>query len=105
MNDNTFDALADEQRRTLLLELLESNPQDAKIESSSGASGLTDNEKRAQIVMYHTHLPKLEDYGHIEWNRAANEVVKGPRFEEIRPLLEWIDDQTESVGQIDPFKQ
>jgi hypothetical protein len=104
MNDDAFSALAHEQRRTLLLALLESNPQDARIESSSGASGLTDAEKRAQIEMYHTHLPKLEDHGYIEWNRATNEVVRGPRFDDIQPLLEWIADHPDIANHNSQFQ-
>jgi hypothetical protein len=92
MNDTVFNALAHEQRRTLLLDVLESNPQDTGVESRSGESAPTGAEQRAQIAMYHTHLPTLEDYGYIEWNRDAHEVVEGPRFEEVRPLLEWVDD-------------
>ncbi|MFC7131810.1 MULTISPECIES: DUF7344 domain-containing protein [Salinibaculum] len=99
MNDKTFDALAHEQRRTLLLDILESNPQDAGVELPTGESAPTDAERRVWISMYHSHLPKLEDYGYIEWNRDAQEVVKGPQFEEIRPLLEWVDDQAELPGQ------
>lgn len=35
----------------------------------------------------HVHLPKLADAGYIEWDRDAHTVVKGPRFDEIRPLM------------------
>jgi hypothetical protein len=41
--------------------------------------------------MFHTHLPKLEEAGFIVWHQDTNKVEKGPRFEEIRPLLELID--------------
>lgn len=99
MNDNAFDALAHEQRRALLFDLLESNPPDADIESAIGEPALTDTEQRTQIAMYHCHLPKLEDYGYIEWNKETNEIGKGPQFEEIRPLLKWIDNRTEIADQ------
>ena len=46
--------------------------------------------------MYHSHLPKLVDYGFIEWNTDTREIAKGPQFEEIRPVLECIDESTES---------
>ncbi|MFC6716761.1 transcriptional regulator [Natrialbaceae archaeon GCM10025810] len=90
MNDNAFNALAHEQRRTLLLDLLEHNPQGAKVESSTGHSVLTDAEQGIQVAMYHSHLPKLEDYGYIEWDEDTNEISKGPQFDEIRPLLEFL---------------
>lgn len=104
MNDSTFHALADEQRRALLLSLLESNPQDQGFESLTGDAALAEAERRTQVAMYHNHLPQLEDYGYIEWNKDAQEVVKGPRFEEIRPLLEWMDSQAELAGQSSQFK-
>ncbi|WP_158057919.1 transcriptional regulator [Halorussus halophilus] len=88
--DLDFEALAHEQRRTLLLALLESNPQDAGFESPTGHSVLTDAEQREQIEMFHIHLPKLEDHGYIEWNEETDQIVKGPQFDEIRPLLECI---------------
>jgi len=104
MNDSTFHALADEQRRALLLSLLESNPQDQGFESLTGDAALAEAERRTQVAMYHNHLPQLEDYGYLEWNKDAQEVVEGPRFEEIRPLLEWIDGQAELAGQSSQFK-
>jgi hypothetical protein len=88
MNDNAFDALAHERRRALLLDVLDEN----RVGPLGGESAPTDAEQRVQIAMYHRHLPKLEDYGYIEWNRDAHEVVEGKQFEEIRPLLEWLDE-------------
>jgi len=35
----------------------------------------------------------LDDYGFVTWDEETNEVSKGPRFEDIRPLLELVDDQ------------
>ncbi len=40
--------------------------------------------------MQHVHLPKLEEYGFIEWDRDSHEVRKGPKFNEIQPLLELL---------------
>lgn len=99
MNNDTFDALAHDRRRTLLLDILESNPQEVVLESPTGDSASTGAERRLQVAMYHDHLPKLEDYGYIEWHRDAHRVVEGPRFEEIRPLLEWVDDQAGPTGR------
>lgn len=91
MNDNGFNALAHQRRRTLLLDLLESNPQNVGVEPT-GESTLTEADQQVPTEMYHVHLPKLEDYGYIERDEDAQEVVKGPQFDEIRPLLECIDD-------------
>ncbi|MFC5367152.1 ArsR family transcriptional regulator [Salinirubrum litoreum] len=84
-----LDAIGHIQRRKLLLALLTHNPQDdepvAIVENESA-----DEEFTRLVGMQHVHLPKLEDYGFISWNRDANEVSKGPNFEEIRPLLELL---------------
>lgn len=92
MNDTTFDALANERRRALLLDLLVASPRDDTAHSSTGA---LQTKHRIQTEMFHTHLPKLEDYGFIRWDRDTHEIDQGPRFEAVRPLLEFIDDSTE----------
>ncbi|WP_436927670.1 hypothetical protein [Halosimplex amylolyticum] len=47
--------------------------------------------------MQHVHLPKLADYRFIEWNQGTHEVTKGPKFDEIRPLLELLDDREDEL--------
>jgi hypothetical protein len=96
MNDNAFNALADEQRRTLLLRLLNHNPQTVtKTLPADGNAETDDSARQFETAMYHVHMPKLEDYGYIEWDRGTNEVVKGPQFDEIRPLLECVADHAD----------
>lgn len=41
--------------------------------------------------MYHLHLPKLEGAGFIDATWERRSVTAGPRFGEIRPLLELLD--------------
>lgn len=92
--DDALDALADVQRRKLLLSLLDHNPQD----DSPVVIGATESEIEALeslTTMNHVHLPKLAEYGFIEWDRENNEVTKGPEFVEIRPLLELLKDHAD----------
>ena len=87
--DEMFDALGHVQRRKLLTALLIHNPQDDEsvvVAESESA----DEELTRMAEMKHLHLPTLEEYGFIDWNRDTNEVSKGPDFEEIRPLLELL---------------
>lgn len=59
--DDMVDALADVQRRTLLVALLEHNPQDDS--PVVIADSESDGDAVEQLVtMYHVHLPKLADY-------------------------------------------
>lgn len=83
--DDALDALAHAQRRKLLVALLEHNPQD----DSPVVLSDTDAVERL-VTMNHVHLPKLEAYGFIEWHEESHEIVKGPNFDEIRPLLELL---------------
>ena len=83
--DTQFEALANVHRRRLLVSLLEHNPQAAQ-QAASNTSDATDEERR-MIQLHHVHLPKLEGYGFITWDRETNQVVKGPQFDEIEPLL------------------
>lgn len=39
------------------------------------------------LQLTHSHLPRLEAEELIEWDRDAQTVTRGPRFEEIEPLL------------------
>lgn len=95
LND-ALDALAHVQRRKLLFALVDHNPQD------DSPVVLADSQDEADAVehlmeMQHVHLPKLVEYGFIDWNREAHEVTKGPNFDEIRPLLELLADHEDEL--------
>ncbi|WP_336336908.1 transcriptional regulator [Haloarcula brevis] len=94
--DDMVDALADVQRRKLLVALLEHNPQDDTPVVIADSESDADAVERL-VTMQHVHLPKLVDYGFIEWNEETHEVTKGPKFDEIRPLLELLDDHEDEL--------
>ena len=88
MRDDLFDALADSQRRRILAELLDHNPRDASVVSE----GNTEEKRERELIRnHHVHLPKLDDYGFIDWDRSDGVVTRGPRFDEIEVALESID--------------
>jgi predicted transcriptional regulator len=94
--DDMVDALADVQRRKLLIALLEHNPQDDTPVVIADSESESDAVERL-VTMQHVHLPKLADYGFIEWNEETHEVMKGPNFDEITPLLELLDDHEDEL--------
>ncbi len=94
--DDMVDALADVQRRKLLVALLEHNPQDDSAVVIADSESESDAVERL-VSMQHVHLPKLTDYGFIEWDEDTHEVMKGPNFDEIRPLLELLDDHEDEL--------
>ena len=94
--DDALDVLANGDRRRLLVALLEHNPQDDEDPQIPEDVTLEDEDAESlKIHMKHTHLPKLKDAGFIEWNPETSTVRKGPQFDEIRPLLELMDDHAD----------
>lgn len=96
MLDEALLALANEHRRRLLVALLEHNPQDDVPVPENVHVGEKELEI-LQIEMWQTHLPKLEDAGFIHWDRETHTVSKGPRFEDIRSLLELMDNHSDEL--------
>lgn len=41
-----------------------------------------------RVMMHHSHLPMLAEHEYIEWDPDAQEIARGPNFENIRPLLQ-----------------
>ena len=89
--DGQLEAIAHAHRRHILLELLDENPQPAGpavLDRQVNAS----NRENLRAAMHHVHLPKLEERGFVEWDQDANELTKGPKFEDVAPLLEVLDE-------------
>lgn len=108
---NVFEAIADDTRRRLLLLLCEREEvavPDAVLERGPVTSGADDDtdgwepsrsKQRTEIRLSHVHLPKLVDDGLVEWERGANVVRRGPRFEDVRPVLEVLAENASRVPQ------
>jgi hypothetical protein len=79
--DAMMDALGDEARRSILLTLLDTTPR-GTVDVSGGPASSDE-----AIQRRHVHLPKLAQYGYIEWDRDSDAVSRGPQFAAIEPLL------------------
>lgn len=96
--DEMLRALADVHRRRLLVALLEHNPEKADdVHIPEDIHTGQKEPERLHTLMFHIHLPHLEDAGFIRWEKETDTVVKGPRFEEIRPFLELIDTHVDEL--------
>ena len=88
--DSHLDAVSHVDRRRLLLTLLHANTDGNRpveidqIESDTA-------ERSLELSMHHVHLPKLEDKGLVDGDADTHSVMRGPRFGEIKPLLELLD--------------
>lgn len=90
--DRILDSFAKRQRRLVLLTLRRSDDvhqSDLLVRGSDGDD--------AEIALVHTHLPKLEDAGYVEWDRETGTVSKGPQFDEVAPLIELIEDHADEL--------
>ncbi|AUV80735.1 transcriptional regulator [Salinigranum rubrum] len=83
--DEQFSALADEYRRQLLVSLETKSTRPARLLSSTEAG--SHGPEFEDLLLRHVHLPKLVAHGYIDWNEETWQVTRGPKFEELRPLL------------------
>lgn len=99
--DRALTTLSHACRRRLLFELYEEV--DSAEENAINYTGIPPFESETrQILLYHVHLPLLEESGYVEWNEAERTIQRGPRWEEIEPLLELIDS---NLGELPPDLQ
>ncbi|PSP79203.1 hypothetical protein BRC81_07005 [Halobacteriales archaeon QS_1_68_20] len=87
--DTHLDALGHVDRRRLLLALL--NAEEAALPIEFDQLEHETAESDVLLSFYHNHLPKLEDRGFVDANLDQHSVTRGPRFDEIEPLLELLD--------------
>lgn len=85
--DRVLELAADRRRRQILSLLSRGEP---VTESGLMVRGAGD-ESNQNITDRHVHLPKLAGAGYIEWDHDTGEIAKGPRFDEVEPLLEFIE--------------
>jgi hypothetical protein len=88
--DETLVAVAHPQRRRVLFARFD-HPEgvDSHDLSGDGApeGGRAD---RRRVALRHDHLPRLSERGFVDWDRDDGTLRRGPRFDEVRPLLELL---------------
>lgn len=82
--DRVFGALRQRQRRLVLLGLSA-----GEIESEDDLPGPDGSREAVELV--HEHLPKLEAFGYVRWDRETGAISRGPAFGEIEPVIELIE--------------
>lgn len=87
--DQRLDVLGHETRRRVLVTLAVTDPSETvefdPEDLYTGKNG-TDREQFL-LSLHHAHLPKLDGADYVEWERGSATLARGPRFEEIEPLL------------------
>lgn len=92
--DRMVDALSHRDRRRVLAALRERNPIDSQT-VMAGRGGQRPAEDEPRLV--HHHLPKLDDLEYVSWDRASGTIMKGPKWDEIEPLLTVLGDNRERL--------
>jgi len=95
--DDLFSALTNRYRRRLLVGLLQHDSQSDTLELPADVLTTDGPSEALSIELYHVHLPMLEERELIEWERETQTVSPGPAFEEIRPLLELMDEHRDEL--------
>jgi hypothetical protein len=94
--DEIFEVLANVYRRRLLITLLDQNPQGEKISVPEAIHAGEKTIENIKLECYQYHLPRLEESGSIRWEEIQW-VMKGPRFDEIQPVLESLQNSSDEL--------
>ena len=92
-----LEALSDRYRRELLLALRRENPQDDDDRDPLDIIDPPHEPDVLEIELVHTHLPKLESLGFIEWDRETGKIAKGPDWDDIEPIVSLIADHRDEL--------
>lgn len=86
--DDHLEAMGHLERRCLLLRLAMNSGAEPGIDFSDLECG--GGELDPLVTMRHVHFPVLEEREFIRWDRENQRVTRGPRFDELEPLLELV---------------
>ncbi|AXR79715.1 hypothetical protein [Natrarchaeobaculum sulfurireducens] len=89
--DRVFDALSAEPRRQLVDALMDV-PDDGWVQLPDAAvtPAIETSLETLHLELQHQHLPLLADGGYVEWERTPFSVTRGPRFDEVRIVLDGL---------------
>jgi hypothetical protein len=88
---------ASDYRRVLLLDLLEHGRVELGTRTGAIADGSGVDPENLQPELFHVNLPKLEAAGSVECDRKNDAIEPGPRFEEVSPMLELLNDHADEL--------
>ena len=95
--DNVFNALSHTVRRRILVAIMTDNPRwQDEFETMEFRAENREREP-IRIEIYHQHLPLLDEGDFIDWDRETGQIRRGEHFEDIRPLLELLDNHRDEL--------
>lgn len=88
MDDEAFEALADQYRRDVLVALLSEDK--VRPVAVCDEAGEDEKAEATRAMLHHCHLPMLADGEFVDWDRDADVVRRGEAYAKVRPLLGFI---------------
>ena len=110
--DRVHELLSNRQRRHLLYLFLDAERWSVEAvsmrlvaaERNVPIDAVAENDRRRVAVsLVHDHLPRLADYGVIEYDDRSGDAVRSARFDELRPFVEQarsMERRTRSDGDL-----
>lgn len=95
--DQALSALSKTPRRCVLLALKEDSPRQQETFETGEITPNTPESETIRIELYHRHLPRLDETDYIDWDEDSGRIRRGEDFEEVRPLLELLDDHPDKL--------
>ncbi|WP_231182975.1 ArsR family transcriptional regulator [Haladaptatus sp. DYF46] len=87
--DEIFDVLSHRQRRHVLSTLLDSDDEITVSELAEMTSSKSDGDaSRIEVGLHHSHLPRLEGMGIVEYDRDAETVEPTAAVADLEPFFE-----------------
>jgi hypothetical protein len=90
--DRLFEVLSHPYRRRLLASLQavvtsESHRPEIDLATLSESVATDRDPQEVQALLVHCHLPKLDRYGFITWDRETETVTRGPEWAMLEPFV------------------
>ncbi len=95
-----YEVVSNVQRRQLLFALVEESPKTDSSKEFDTPPNITKFEGSNRIEHQHVHLPKLDNYGFINWFPEMNSVERGPKFDEIEPTLKLLAEHHKELPEM-----
>lgn len=95
--DQALSALSKTPRRRVLLALKEDSPRQLETFVTGEIAPDTREGETIRVELYHRHFPRLDESNYIDWEEDTGRIRRGEDFEEIRPLLELLEDHPDKL--------
>lgn len=93
--DGFADCIGHEYRRKILFLLYQKD--DGRLSVPDDLLNQDIDRERFDLELTHSHLPKLEEAGFIQWDKERGEMREGDNYEKIEPLLEVLTNRYDYI--------